>query len=231
MISKAGSFLCAVVFTATPMLASACGTAQMDFVQVSVGTLDGGERTFDSYRLMEDGTLYRAVWSNYGVLIGMAEGAAPDQASFKSAERAVRGARSGFSGFGGASGRPGQILDAVVYKNGKSGRQVERTSVPARITALIGYWQDAAPLTQADAGTYVWTNPSRPDGTNRDIDLSQDCESPVAGAIDAAMRTGQIAVKIRNGTGTFTSGANAIRSQFGAYTADDMIRFGVVKTR
>lgn len=231
MLSKAVSFLCAATISVAPIYASACGTAQTDFVQVSVGTLDGGERTYDSYRLMADGTLHRAVWSNYGVLIGVAAGKAPDQASFKSAERAVRGARSGFAGFGGASGRPGQILDAVIYKNGKSGRQVERNSVPARLTALIGYWQDAAPLTTPDAGTYVWTNPSRPDGTNRDLDLSQDCESPVASAIDAAMGTGKIAVKIRNDAGTFTSGSNANRSQFGAYTADDMIRFGVVQTR
>ncbi len=210
-----------------------CDSVTVKFLQVTVGRLDAGIRTFEAFRLLSDGTLHQAVWNNAQVLLEVATPVNIGGESYIAAEQLLAKHQGRWwsrllLGLGSSTPvRRALTLDlARLSPDGVRFKTLEE--IPEDINALLAEWRLAAPRQSPKTGYYVWTAPYARIG-EVDLEFARgNCQSVVARAVLEALETGRLSVPVSQDIEVFLSGENKFRNQFGASFTWGYVRFGVV---
>lgn len=203
------------------------------FVQITLGQLDAGVTRYDSFRLLQDGRLFRAAWTSDNVFLGVGDVTLADP-RYSAVAKMVSTISPKPAVGGNPLGRQAISLDLASFSPDDGTRAVHHTSVPKQIGVLLENWIKVAPLRRPPAGPHVWTAPTGEISGNIDLDFNKgarSCRRPIEKAIISTIGTGAIIAPAPRDIEEFTTGSNTYRQQFVAHFTGKFLRFGIISAQ
>ena len=209
--------------------ASDSSTAMAEYVQVTRMRLDAGVQTFESFRILRDGTAQWARWNSLGRLLAQAgpKMVSPELFDSVVSHKRTSTGREPADNHGIVRGRPASRVSLVHLFESKV-EMAAWSDLPDDIAAVQEQILGGLAAMPVQPGWYVWTEPV-PLADQPDLTISEtDGNSALVTALLEAAVTGRLIVRAGEGVSRFMSGARAHRIVFKASVHGVGLGFGIL---